>query len=178
MIILEWILVGLLIVIAGVGVLWLLAMIVGRVTPTDRFYRTIRALWTTLLDPAELIGPMKVPSSFHDTTFVAEVKVEAPGPYVPQMVSVELEVTVNAQAESDRIIDVAAAGVRRHVTIDITTPINAGITNQRVMALLAEALEIKPHQLTLTRGHYEPFKLIRVTGMREGELEKKLKVMS
>ena len=60
------------------------------------------------------------------------------------------------------------------IKIQVSAPPEGGKANDAVLALLAQALGLRPHQLTITRGHTQPRKTIQVDGLDQSTVEQRL----
>jgi uncharacterized protein len=63
---------------------------------------------------------------------------------------------------------------RDGVTIQVTCGPEEGQANKAVIDLVAQALQVKPYQVTLLKGHYKPFKTIQIAGYDQAELDLKM----
>lgn len=63
---------------------------------------------------------------------------------------------------------------RDGVTIQVTSGPEEGLANKAVIDLVAEALKVKPYQVTLLKGHYKAFKTVQIAGYDQHELDVKL----
>lgn len=60
------------------------------------------------------------------------------------------------------------------IKVQVFAPPEGGKANDAVLALLAEALRVKPNQLQLLKGHTQPRKVIQVTGLEQADVDTRL----
>jgi uncharacterized protein (TIGR00251 family) len=83
-----------------------------------------------------------------------------------------LHVKVVPGSSRDRVAGRYGQGVK----VQVSAPPEDGKANKAVIAVLAEALGVKPGQVTLVRGHAQPRKVFEVAGVEPAALEQWLSV--
>lgn len=73
-------------------------------------------------------------------------------------------------AQKDELVSMRRDGI----SIQVTCGPEEGQANKAVIELVAQALGIKPYQVTLMKGHYKPFKTVQVAGYDQAELDLKM----
>ena len=81
-----------------------------------------------------------------------------------------LQIKVVPGAKKNRIVGRYGDAIK----VQVSAPPEDGKANQAVIALLADALNVKPQQLTITRGRAQPRKTIQVEGMDQSVAEQRL----
>jgi uncharacterized protein YggU (UPF0235/DUF167 family) len=82
----------------------------------------------------------------------------------------QLTVKVIPFAQKDELVSMRRDGI----SIQVTCGPEEGQANKAVIDLVAQALAIKPYQVTLLKGHYKPFKTVQVAGFNQSELDLKM----
>jgi uncharacterized protein len=82
----------------------------------------------------------------------------------------QLTVKVIPFAQKDELVSIRRDGI----SIQVACGPEEGQANKAVIDLVAQALNIKPYQVTLLKGHYKPFKTVQVAGFDQSELDVKL----
>jgi uncharacterized protein (TIGR00251 family) len=82
----------------------------------------------------------------------------------------QLSVKVIPFAQKDELVSMRRDGI----SIQVTCGPEEGQANKAVIELVAQALNIKPYQVTLMKGHYKPFKTVQVAGFDQHELDVKM----
>ena len=60
------------------------------------------------------------------------------------------------------------------IKVQVSAPPEGGKANDAVIALLAQALGVRPQQVTITRGHTRPRKIIQVDGLDQPTADQRL----
>jgi uncharacterized protein (TIGR00251 family) len=81
-----------------------------------------------------------------------------------------LHVKVVPGSSRDRVAGQYGEGIK----VQVSAPPEDGKANQAVIAVLAEALGVKPVQVTLVRGQTQPRKVFEVSGIDQGDLDARL----
>jgi uncharacterized protein YggU (UPF0235/DUF167 family) len=82
----------------------------------------------------------------------------------------QLTVKVIPFAPKDELVSIRRDGI----SIQVICGPEEGQANKAVIDLVAQALNVKPYQVTLLKGHYKPFKTVQVAGFNQSELDLKL----
>lgn len=83
---------------------------------------------------------------------------------------VDLEILVVPHAASDAVVGRDSGGLR----IQVTGEHGDGKSNKSLIELVAGAMGVKPYQVTLTKGHYQPRKTVQIQGISRDDLDSKL----
>jgi uncharacterized protein (TIGR00251 family) len=81
-----------------------------------------------------------------------------------------LTIKVIPFAQNEELVSIRSDGIY----IQVTSGPEEGQANKAVIELVAQALEIKPYQVTLMKGHYKAFKTVQIAGYDQAELDLKL----
>ncbi len=81
-----------------------------------------------------------------------------------------ISVKVIPFAQKDELVSMRRDGI----SIQVMCGPEEGQANKAVIDLVAQALNIKPYQVTLVKGHYKPFKTVQVAGFDQAELDMKM----
>lgn len=81
-----------------------------------------------------------------------------------------LTVKVIPFAQKDELVSMRRDGI----SIQVTCGPEEGQANKAVIDLVAQALNIKPYQVTLMKGHYKAFKTVQIAGYDQAELDLKM----
>jgi uncharacterized protein (TIGR00251 family) len=60
------------------------------------------------------------------------------------------------------------------IKVQVSAPPEGGKANQAVIALLVEALGVRPQQISITRGHTQPRKTVQIEGLDQSSAEQRL----
>ncbi len=91
-----------------------------------------------------------------------------------RIVTANLELLVIANAAADEVVGVEDGGMK----INVTGEAGDGRTNKALIELVAGALDLKPYQCTITKGHYHSRKTVQIQGLRPDELDAKLESLA
>jgi uncharacterized protein (TIGR00251 family) len=81
-----------------------------------------------------------------------------------------LEVKVVPSSSRDQIAGRYAEGIK----VNVTAAPEDGDANRAVIQLLADALDVKVYQIQLIRGHYRPQKTVKIAGISQAALDRKI----
>jgi len=84
--------------------------------------------------------------------------------------SAVLQVKVVPGAGRDRVAGRYGEGLK----VQVTAPPEKGKANEAVVQVLAAALSLRPSQVAIVSGQGSPRKTVRIEGMGQDELHKKL----
>jgi uncharacterized protein YggU (UPF0235/DUF167 family) len=82
----------------------------------------------------------------------------------------QLTVKVIPFAQKDELVSIRSDGI----SIQVVCGPEEGQANKAAIDLVAQALNVKPYQVTLLKGHYKPFKTLQIAGFNQAELDLKL----
>jgi uncharacterized protein (TIGR00251 family) len=86
------------------------------------------------------------------------------------MRSAVLSIKVIPFAKQNELVSMRRDGI----TIQVTCGPEEGQANKAVIDLIAQALAVKPYQVTLLKGHYKAFKTVQIAGYDQNELDLKM----
>jgi uncharacterized protein YggU (UPF0235/DUF167 family) len=182
--VLEWLLIfeGLLLAIAGI--LALVAMIIAKQDPTDPIAVFCNVFWREFLRPPRelpidsdrvVAGPAKARAAVRaeeedeeseEDVIYGRPKRDAQG----RVKKSELTVLVEPNAASDEVAGRDGLGIR----VRVTGEAGDSRSNKALVEIVANAMGVKPYQVTLTKGHYQTRKVVQVQGVTPEELEGRL----
>lgn len=186
--VLEWLLILEVVSLVSLGLFTFAAQFIARENPDDPIYIFCRTFWRHFIYPADIPAidsgrsiPLEdVPIGGRDIRpdrqFVEQsdddarygrVKPGADG----VVHTVNLAVTVIPHAASDAVVGRSDDG---GIALQVTAAAEEGTANKAVIQLIADALGLKPYQVTLTKGHYQVRKAVSITGMDMDTLEARL----
>ena len=174
---LEWIFICELIVLAALGLFGLASLAIAKTDKSDPIYVFCSTFWRNFLWPplrmeldsyrsaarAAAVAPRG------DDAFYGRVKKDRDG----RIVTATLELLVVPNCVKDQVMGVEEGGLR----IQVSGEAGDGRTNKLLVELVANAIDVKPYQVTITKGHYQSRKTVQIQGLRPDELESKLSVI-
>jgi len=83
---------------------------------------------------------------------------------------VELAVIVEPHAAADEVVGRDGDGIK----VRVTGEAGESRSNKALVEIVADAMGVKPYQVTLTKGHYQTRKSVQVQGVSPDELDAKL----
>jgi uncharacterized protein YggU (UPF0235/DUF167 family) len=181
--VLEWILIIEGVVLAVLAVLGLIGIFIGKSNPDDPVYVFTSTFWREALWPPEVMAidstrtvvrdPDPMPSRggadeepSEDDAFYGRVRKGADG----KNLKTDLVILVVPNAASDSVVGRDGDGLR----LQVTGEAGESRSNKALIELVASAIGVKPYQVTLTKGHYQPRKTVQVQGLSQDELRAKL----
>jgi uncharacterized protein YggU (UPF0235/DUF167 family) len=171
------------------GLFTFAALFIARDNPDDPIYVFCKTFWRHFIYPQPIPsvdGPKGIP--LEDVPEGGrEIRAERERKFVEQsdedakygrikpgadgvVHSVNLAVYVTPHAANDSVIGRSEDGI----ALQVTAAAEEGAANKAVIQLIADALGLKPYQVTLTKGHYQTRKGVAITGMDAGTLEERL----
>ncbi len=81
-----------------------------------------------------------------------------------------LNIKVVPGARHDRVVGAYGDAIK----VQVSAPPEGGKANAAVVGVLAEALGVKVHQIELLAGHVQPRKVVRVAGLNDDEVRRRL----
>ena len=109
---------------------------------------------------------VKIEEASEEDAFYGRVRKGADGKNLKS----ELAVLVIPHAANDSVVGRDGDGIRIQVSGDVAD----SQSNKSMIELIANALGLKPYQVTLTKGHYQPKKNVQIQGLSPEELRAKL----
>jgi uncharacterized protein YggU (UPF0235/DUF167 family) len=198
---LEWLVIIELVMLVALALFTGVAAFIARTHPDDAIVVFCRAFWMTFLypppdvareggfevrtrqarearEPVEPREPRTRPprdgsrskppptTTPRDDAFYGRVKPAADG----VVHTATLNVVVLAHAEKDDVLGRTSDGIE----LQVTSAAEDSAANKSVIQLVSKALDVKPYQVTLTKGHYQTRKVVAITGMDQAQLDEKL----
>ena len=178
---LEWLLIGEAVVLAVLAVMGLIGMFMGRQDRQDPIYLFCSTFWREFLWPPEVMAidssrtvarrmepavsrPIEEPTE-EDERY-GRVRKGADG----RALKSDLMVLVVPHAASDSVVGRDGDGLR----LQVTGEAGDSRSNKALIELVAGAIAVKPYQVTLTKGHYQPRKSVQIQGLSPDELADRL----
>ena len=186
--VLEWILLLELIIIVVSAIFFLVSKFIALSTPDDPMYLFMRSFLKTFLYPPVFADPRLEPgfevrpsdegervakprAIGTDRDDEEDAKYGRVRPGADGVVhTVNLNVIVNAHAPSDGVVGRSGDALE----LQVTAAAEEGAANKAVIQLVADAVGVKPYQVTLTKGHYQARKAVSITGIDQAQLNMKL----
>jgi uncharacterized protein YggU (UPF0235/DUF167 family) len=81
-----------------------------------------------------------------------------------------VNVKVIPYARTNELVSLRSDGI----TVQVTCGPDEGLANKAVLDAIAQALQVRPYQLSLIKGHYKPSKVVQIAGIDQNELDAKL----
>ena len=183
---LEWIVVTEVVVIALLGVLGLVAaFFIAKQDPNDPVAVWCRVFWREFLHPPQSIpiNPARyIPSEgdrgagglgpaepTEDDEFYGRVPKAADG----KVNKVDLPILVEANAATAEVVGRDGDGLR----VRVTGEAGDSQSNKALIEMVAKAVGVKPYQVTLTKGHYQPRKAVQIQGVTRNDLTERLELL-
>lgn len=88
--------------------------------------------------------------------------------------SIQLHVKVVPGASRTRVAGRYGDGIK----VQVSAAPERGKANDAVVAVLAEWLAVRPHCITITAGHTQPRKQVRIDGVSPAQLAEKLRTLA
>lgn len=195
---LEWLLVLELVILLVLGGYRLIAKLLGRNAPTDWFVIFYSVFWRAFRSPRNFPVPVNYlpvppkrpkpkldeePESAGLTDEEIELLMGEGGADGARTVK-DKEALLSAQHADVhvRVVTGMTVAVRSIdegvVTISVNVPPDDGRANRIIIDQLCVLLHVKPHQVSIQTGHTRADKSMRITGMTEKDLERKLARLS
>jgi len=82
-----------------------------------------------------------------------------------------LSIKVVPGAKKNRVVGKYGDAIK----VQVSAPPEGGKANEAVIALLAEAIGVRPQQITISRGHTQPRKTVQIEGLDQSVAEQRLR---
>ena len=186
---LEWLLITEVIILGCAALFYLIGMVLVKSDPRDPIYIFTSVFWRNVLWPPLVMetdrkgrtrkrydpgaagsdeGPTPPPSD--DDALYGRVKRDRDG----RIVTSNLELLVIPNSAQNQVVGVEDGGLK----IEVTGEAGDGRTNKSLIEIVSNAINVKPYQCTITKGHYHSRKTVQVQGLRPDELDQRLSSMS
>ena len=184
---LEWIVILEVVIIALLGVLAGVAMLfIAKQDPNDPVAVFCSVFWREFLHPPESIpinpakyiqresgrggvGDLGTPEPTDDDEFYGRVPKAADG----KVSKVDLPILVEANAPTAEVVGRDGDGLR----VRVTGEAGDSQSNKTLIEMVAKAVGVKPYQVTLTKGHYQPRKAVQIQGVTRASLAERLNLL-
>ena len=188
---LEWLLIIELIVLAAAGLFWAIGMILVKSDPRDPIYIFCSTFWRNVLWPPLVMeldrrgikrsgysgggggSAADADAPFNPTDEDAKygrVKRDRDG----RIVTSNLELLVVPNSAQNQVVGVEDGGLK----VEVTGEAAEGRTNKVLIELVSNAINVKPYQCTITKGHYHSRKTVQIQGLKPNELDERLASIS
>ncbi len=180
---LEWMLIIELLFLLAAGLFGLASMIIARSNERDPIYIWCSTFWRNFLWPPMVMeldssrGPVTAAAESRDPglpgtddALYGRVKRDRDG----RIITATLQLLVIPHAARDEVVGMEDGGLK----IEVSGEAGDGRTNKSLIELISTAISVKPYQVTITKGHYNPRKTVQIQGLRPDELDERLSAMS
>ena len=166
------------------GVVAAIAMVLARQDPDDPVYVFSRTFWNEVLFPPEVMsidtgrmprgdggGARRTPRPTNsevsdEDEFYGRVPKDASG----KVSKVDLMVLVIPHAANDSVVGRDGDGIK----VQVVGEAGESRSNKSLVEMVANALGVKPFQVSMTKGHYQTRKTVQVQGVSPDELQVRL----
>ena len=187
---LDWLLIIEGVVLACMLVLGLVSLFMARQDANDPVYIFSRTFWNEFLFPPQVMSidtgrqPAPVsgssrssrasasaaPEVSDEDEFYGRVPKDASG----RVQKVDLVVLVEPHAATDAVVGRDGDGIKVQV---IGEP-GESKSNKALVEMVANAVGVKPFQVTLTKGHYQTRKTVQIQGVSPDEMQMRLAALA
>ena len=183
---LKWLVIIEVVVLICMGLLALISVFMAKQDPDDPIYLFARTFWNEFLFPPEVMsidtGRQPAPTSGGggsraSRAEAAEEMSEEDGFYgrfpkdpSGRVQKVDLVVLVEAHAANDSVVGRDGDGLK----VQVVGEPGESKSNKALVEMVANAVGVKPFQVTLTKGHYQTRKTVQIQGISPDELQMRL----
>ena len=184
--VLEWTVIIEVVLLGIAGILALVAAMISKQDPNDPIAVFCRVFWNEFLYPPRELPidsdqavarqsgagrPSRPAESTEDETsdddaFYGRFKKDAKG----RVKKVELNILIEPHAATDEVAGREGDGIK----VRVTGEAGDSRSNKSLVEIVANAMGVKPYQVTLTKGHYQTRKVVQIQGVSADELEGRL----
>jgi uncharacterized protein YggU (UPF0235/DUF167 family) len=183
--VLDWLLIIEGVLLGCMLVVGLVSIFMAKQDPNDPVYVFARTFWNEFLFPPEVMsidtGRQPSPTSgggsrsshaaappevSEEDEFYGRVPKDASG----RTQKVDLVVLVEAHAASDTVVGRDGDGIK----VQVVGEPGESKSNKALVEMVANAVGVKPFQVTLTKGHYQTRKTVQIQGVSPDELQMRL----
>lgn len=192
---LNWLLIIELVVLGLCGILGLISMFMSKEDAQDPIYLFCRTFWNEFLFPPEVMaidskrlvarasgsaddegGGGKGRRAGHDDSsdddaFYGRVGKDAKG----QARKSDLTIFVEPHAAGDSVLGRDSDGALK---VQVLGEAGESRSNKALIEMVANAVGVKPFQVTLTKGHYQTRKTVQISGLSPDDLQVKLSALT
>ena len=184
---LKWLVIIEVVVLVCMGLLALIGAFMRRQDPDDPVYHFARVFWNEFLFPPEVMsidtGRQPAPGEggggggrasraapaeelSEDDAFYGRFPKDAQG----RVQKSDLVVLVEAHAASDAVVGRDGDALK----VQVVGEPGESKSNKALVEMVANAVGVKPFQVTLTKGHYQTRKTVQIQGVSPDELQMRL----
>jgi uncharacterized protein (TIGR00251 family) len=182
---LEWILIIELVLLIAAALFAGVGMIIAKNDSTDPIYIWCNTFWRNFLWPPLVMeldsrdtGARPTPPPEREPTgelseedaIYGRVKRDRDG----RIVTSSLTLLIMPHSVKDEVVGVEDGALK----IQVIGEAGDGRTNKGLIEIVSKAINVKPYQVTITKGHYHPRKTVQIQGLRPDELEGRLASLS
>jgi uncharacterized protein YggU (UPF0235/DUF167 family) len=181
-VLLEWVLALEALAVLILSVMWLIGLVLGRLKDKeDHIAIFVHTFWNELLWPPEVMpadstrtagkssgrGTSSSRGYASQATEEDEFYGRIPKAADGRTAKVDLDILVVPNAASDAVLGRDGDGLR----LQVTGEPGDSRSNKALIELVANAVGVKPYQVTLTKGHYHPRKTVQIQGISQDDLQ-------
>ena len=177
---LNWLLIIEGVVIGCMLIVGLISLFMARQDPSDPVYLFARTFWNEFLFPPEVMsidtgrqpapsGP-RAPKPTQELTEEDEFYGRVPKDPSGRVQKVDLVVLVEPHAASDAVVGRDGDGIK----VQVVGEPGESKSNKALVEMVANAVGVKPFQVTLTKGQYQTRKTVQIQGVSPDELQMRL----
>ena len=177
---LDWLLIIEGVVLGCMLVLGLVSLFMAKQDPNDQVYVFARTFWNEFLFPPEVMsidtGRQPAPTSGGPRAPAASSEVSEEDEFYGRVpkdargLKVDLVVLVEPHAANDSVVGRDGDGIK----IQVIGEPGESKSNKALVEMVANAVGVKPFQVTLTKGHYQTRKTVQIQGVSPDELQMRL----
>ncbi len=180
---LKWLLIIEVVLLVCMGLLALISVFMARQDPSDPVYLFARTFWNEFLFPPEVmsIDTGRQPTAISGGSRASRPAVEEPSEddefygRLPKdgsgrVQKVDLVVLVVPHAARDAVVGRDGDGIK----VQVVGEPGESKSNKALVEMVANAVGVKPFQVTLTKGHYQTRKTVQIQGVSPDELQMRL----
>jgi uncharacterized protein YggU (UPF0235/DUF167 family) len=179
--VLDWLLIIEGVLLGCMLVVGLVSIFMAKQDPNDPVYVFARTFWNEFLFPPEVMsidtGRQPSPTSGGSRSHAAaapEVSEEdefyGRVPKDARGLKVDLVILVEPHAATDAVVGRDGDGIK----IQVVGEPGESKSNKALVEMVANAVGVKPFQVTLTKGHYQTRKTVQIQGVSPDELQMRL----
>jgi uncharacterized protein len=187
-VLLEWVLALEALALAILGIMGLISMLTAKDNMEDNLWVFCSTFWREFLWPPAVMptdaksmggsagprssrkGGRAAPAATEEDEIYGRFPKSADG----RVAKTDLEIIVEPNAAADAVVGRDGEGLKLRVIGEA----GESRSNKALIELVANAMGVKPYQVTLTKGHYQPRKTVQIQGLSPDELEIRLAGMA
>jgi len=184
--VLDWLLIIEGVLLGCMLVVGLVSLFMAKQDPSDPIYVFARTFWNEFLFPPEVMSidtgrqpsptsggsrassPAAAPEVSEEDEFYGRVPKDARG------LKVDVVILVEPHAATDAVVGRDGDGIK----IQVVGEPGESKSNKALVEMVANAVGVKPFQVTLTKGHYQTRKTVQIQGVSPDELQMRLAALA